>query len=168
MMTDDLQHLPERRPHAVIVLIGDDPMPRIADVPQLRAKCRFVARLGESWRGPVARDSSALSRKLLFIGKKASVIRSINLHAGTQAQIHWRSVMVNAPHGDAKKPDRPSHEARVAQIAGELIAEHGSNAVYAAIARLNDAIDRNDRISRDFYAEIVCAIIEQDRGTSVF
>jgi hypothetical protein len=45
----------------------------------------------------------------------------------------------------------------VAQIAGELIAEHGSNAVYAAIARLNDAIDRNDRISRDFYAEIrVC------------
>jgi hypothetical protein len=56
----------------------------------------------------------------------------------------------------------------VAQIAGELIAEHGPNAVYAAIARLNDAIDRGDRISRDFYAEIVCAIIEQDRSASIF
>jgi len=56
----------------------------------------------------------------------------------------------------------------VAQIAGELIAEHGPNAVYAAIERLNDAIARGDRISRDFYAEIVCAIIEQGRGAPVF
>ena len=55
----------------------------------------------------------------------------------------------------------------MAQVAGELIAEHGPNAVYAAIERLNDAIDRGDRISRDFYAEIVCAIIEQGRGASV-
>ena len=79
-----------------------------------------------------------------------------------------RPVMVNAPRGAAKKPDRSTHQARVAQIAGELIAEHGPNAVYAAIARLNDAIDRGDRISRDFYAEIVCAIIEQDRSASIF
>jgi hypothetical protein len=107
-------------------------------------------------------------KKLLFFGGKASVIRSINLHTGSQLKYIARPVMVNAPHGAAKKPDRPTHEARVAQIAGELIAEHGSNAVYAAIARLNDAIDRNDRISRDFYAQIVRAIIEQDRGTSVF
>jgi len=67
-----------------------------------------------------------------------------------------------------KKADRSTHEARVAQIAGELITEHGPKAVYAAIARLNDAIDRGDRISRDFYAEIVCAIIEQDRSASIF
>ena len=67
-----------------------------------------------------------------------------------------------------KKADRPTHEARVAQIAGELLAEHGPNAVYAAIERLNDAIDRGDRISRDFYAEIVCAVIEQGRGAPVF
>ena len=77
-------------------------------------------------------------------------------------------VMVNAPRGAAKKADRSTHEARVAQIAGELITEHGPKAVYAAIARLNDAIDRGDWISRDFYAEIVCAIIEQDRSASIF
>ena len=77
--------------------------------------------------------------------------------------------MVNAtPRCCEKKADRPTHEARVAQIAGELIAEHGPNAVYAAIERINDAIDRGDRISRDFYAEIVCAIIEQGRGAPVF
>jgi len=56
----------------------------------------------------------------------------------------------------------------VEQIAGELIAEHGPKAVHVAIGRLNDAIDRGDRISRDFYAEIVCAIIEQDRSASIF
>jgi hypothetical protein len=67
-----------------------------------------------------------------------------------------------------KKPDRSTHQARVAQIAGELIAEHGPKAVHVAIGRLNDAIDRGDRISRDFYAEIVCAIIEQDRSASIF
>jgi hypothetical protein len=55
----------------------------------------------------------------------------------------------------------------VAQIADELITEHGRNAVHVAIAGLNDAIDRGDRISRDFYAEIVCVIIEQDRGASM-
>ena len=67
-----------------------------------------------------------------------------------------------------QKSDRSTHAARVAQIAGELIAEHGSWAVHAAIERLNDAIDRGDRISRDFYAEIVCTIIEQDRGAQWF
>ena len=72
--------------------------------------------------------------------------------------------MVNAPHGANPKSDQSTHAARVARIAGELIAEHGPRAVHAAIARLNDAIDRGDRISRDFYAEIVCAIIEKNRG----
>jgi hypothetical protein len=72
--------------------------------------------------------------------------------------------MLNVPHAVATQPDRATHAARVAQIAGELITEHGPNAVRAAIARLNDAIDRGDRISRDFCAEIVCAIIEQNRG----
>jgi hypothetical protein len=77
--------------------------------------------------------------------------------------------MVNAPHGAAKKNRSATHEARVAQIAGALITEHGPKAVYAAIARLNEAIDRGDRISRDFYAEIVRAIIiEQDRSASIF
>ena len=76
--------------------------------------------------------------------------------------------MLSAPRHAAKKLNRPTHEARVAQIAGELIAEHGPNAVYAAIERLNDAIDRGYRISRVFYAEIVCAIIEQGRGAPVF
>jgi hypothetical protein len=56
--------------------------------------------------------------------------------------------MLSAPRHAAKKLNRP--KARVAQIAGELIAEHGPNAAYAAIERLNDAIDRGDRISRDF------------------
>jgi len=103
-----------------------------------------------------------------LIRKKSSVIRSINLPIGTHVKYIAQPVMVNAPRGAAKKTDRSTHEARVAQIAGELIAEHGPNAVYAAIERLNDAIDRGDRISRDFYAEIVCAIIEQGRGASVF
>ena len=52
----------------------------------------------------------------------------------------------------------------MATIAGELIAEHGPNAVYVAIGRLNDALDRGDRIARDFWAEVVHAIVEQKRG----
>jgi hypothetical protein len=68
--------------------------------------------------------------------------------------------MVNAPRDAAKKADRPTHEARVAQSAGELIAEYGSNEVYAAIARLNDAIDRGDRIS------FICLAEARVPGTS--
>ena len=41
-----------------------------------------------------------------------------------------------------QKLDWSTHAARVAQIADELITEHGQNAVHVAIARLNDAIDR--------------------------
>jgi len=58
LKADNLQHLPERHPHAVFVVIGDDPISGVADVPQLRVKCRFIARLREPWRGPVARDSA--------------------------------------------------------------------------------------------------------------
>ena len=45
-----------------------------------------------------------------------------------------------------------------------MIAEHGLNAVHAAIERLNDAIDRGDRPSRDFWAEVVHAVVEQKHG----
>ena len=59
--------------------------------------------------------------------------------------------------------DRSTHTLRVTTIAGELIAEHGLNAVHVAIGRLNDALDRRDRVARDFWAEVVHAIVEQKR-----
>ena len=60
---------------------------------------------------------------------------------------------------------RSEHELRVGRIAGDLIAVHGANAVRVALERLNDAIDRGDRPDRNFWAEVVHAIIEQRRGT---
>ena len=53
---------------------------------------------------------------------------------------------------------------RVDYLARELIAQHGTRAVYAAVERINESIDRGDRAARNFWAEVVHAIHEQERA----
>jgi len=50
--------------------------------------------------------------------------------------------------------------ATVAEEARELFEQRGRRAVYIAIERLNQSIDRGDGIGRDFWAQVVHAIHE--------
>jgi hypothetical protein len=54
--------------------------------------------------------------------------------------------------------------ATVDSSARDLIAQHGTGAVYAAVERLNQSIDEGDRIGRDFWAQVVHAIHEYQRS----
>ena len=56
--------------------------------------------------------------------------------------------------------------ATVDNSARELIEQHGTGAVYAAVERLNQSIDEDDRIGRDFWAQVVHAIHEYQRSLS--
>jgi hypothetical protein len=53
--------------------------------------------------------------------------------------------------------------ATVDSSARDLIAQHGTGAVYAAVERLNQSIDEGHRIGRDFWAQVVHAIHEYQR-----
>ena len=54
----------------------------------------------------------------------------------------------------------------VDRIARELIEQHGTKAVYVAVERLNQDIDKGDRTGRDFWAQVVHAIHEYERSVS--
>jgi hypothetical protein len=54
-------------------------------------------------------------------------------------------------------------ESEVDREARTLIEQHGANAVHLALERLNESIERGDRASRDFWAQVVHAIHEQQR-----
>jgi hypothetical protein len=56
--------------------------------------------------------------------------------------------------------------ATVDNSARELIEQHGTGAVYAAVERLNQSIDTGDRNGRDFWAQVVRAIHEYQRSAS--
>jgi hypothetical protein len=56
--------------------------------------------------------------------------------------------------------------ATVDNSARELIEQHGTGAVYAAVERLNQSIDEGDQIGRDFWAQVVHAIYEYQRSSS--
>ena len=60
-----------------------------------------------------------------------------------------------------------SPEAEVARLARALLEQHGSGAVYIALDRLNDSIDREDRGARDFWAQVVRAIHEDQHFASL-
>jgi hypothetical protein len=64
------------------------------------------------------------------------------------------------------REDRPcwSPEAEVDRQARTLLAQHGSGAVYIALDRLNESIDRCDRGGRDFWAQVIRAIHEHQRS----
>jgi hypothetical protein len=51
--------------------------------------------------------------------------------------------------------------AKVEQQARALIGGHGDEAVSIAIEHLNESIDREDRRDRDFWAQVVHAIHQQ-------
>ena len=53
--------------------------------------------------------------------------------------------------------------AQVEQTARELIEQHGAKAVYIAVEALNQCIDHDDRLGRDFWAQVVQAIHEYQR-----
>lgn len=63
------------------------------------------------------------------------------------------------------REDRPcwNPEAEVDRQARALLEQHGSGAVYTALDRLNDSIDRGDRGARDFWVQVVRAIHEDQR-----
>ena len=65
-----------------------------------------------------------------------------------------------------EEADRSTHQMRVDRRARELIAQHGARALFVAIERINESIDRSNRAARDFWAEVVHAIHEyqQDSG----
>jgi len=50
--------------------------------------------------------------------------------------------------------------ARVDELARSLIEEHGPRAVLVAVERLNQSIDERDIPGRDFWAQVVHAIHE--------
>src|SRR5215831_6256314 len=52
---------------------------------------------------------------------------------------------------------------RSTKAARDLIEQHGIRAAYFAAERLNDSIDRRDKIGRDFWAQVVHAIHEHQR-----
>jgi len=49
-------------------------------------------------------------------------------------------------------------------LAHALITRHGDRAVSVALARLNKSIDRRDWHARDFWAQVVHAIHDQQRS----
>jgi hypothetical protein len=53
--------------------------------------------------------------------------------------------------------------ARVGELARKLIEQHGTRAVYVAVERLNQSIDERDHPARDFWAQVVHAIHENQR-----
>jgi hypothetical protein len=57
-------------------------------------------------------------------------------------------------------------EAEVDRESGVLFDQHGSTAVYIALDRLNESIDRGDRAARDFWVLVVRAIHERQRSAS--
>ena len=59
---------------------------------------------------------------------------------------------------------RSAHQLRVERLARDLIAQQGAHAVHAAIERLNEAIDRQNRPARSFWAEVVHEVLEQQRA----
>jgi hypothetical protein len=54
--------------------------------------------------------------------------------------------------------------AKVEESARALIAEHGDRAVFVAIDRLDESIDRRDWHARNFWAQVVHAIHEHQRS----
>jgi hypothetical protein len=54
--------------------------------------------------------------------------------------------------------------ARVEETARKLIEQHGTRAVYIAIERLDQSIDERDHPARDFWAQVVHAIHEDQRS----
>jgi hypothetical protein len=54
--------------------------------------------------------------------------------------------------------------AAVDNSARDLIEQHGTGAVYAAVERLNQSIDEGDQTARDFWAQMVHAIHEYQRS----
>jgi len=53
--------------------------------------------------------------------------------------------------------------AKVDKAARDLIEQHGTRAAHVAVERLNESIDRRDQIGRDFWAQVVHAIHEDQR-----
>jgi hypothetical protein len=53
--------------------------------------------------------------------------------------------------------------AKVDKAARDLIEQHRIRAAYFAVERLNESIDRGDKIGRDFWAQVVHAIHEHQR-----
>ena len=56
--------------------------------------------------------------------------------------------------------------ARVDELARKLIEQHGTRAVYIAVERLNQSIDERDHPARDFWAQVVHAIHENQPSGS--
>jgi hypothetical protein len=52
---------------------------------------------------------------------------------------------------------------KVDEAAQDLIKQHGIRAAHFAVERLNESIDRRDKIGRDFWAQVVHAIHEYQR-----
>ena len=60
--------------------------------------------------------------------------------------------------------DRSTHQLRVERLARDLITQQGADAIQSAIERLNEAIDRQNRPARSFWAEVVHEVLEQQRA----
>jgi len=64
--------------------------------------------------------------------------------------------------------NRSEYQVRVEHIAEGLIHQYGAGAVHIAIKRLNHSIDLREQAARDFWAQVVCAVLDQQRaGASI-
>ena len=55
--------------------------------------------------------------------------------------------------------------AKIDKAARDLLAEHGAKAAYIALEKLNQSIDHADLFGRDFWAQVVHAIHENQDTT---